>query len=433
LSHYSRPTNALTFNIAYYPNQRAAYNFDVSITEFSRGIDSLGQLVTPETRWGGVQEHLTYNIYKIDKIKYLAFWLMDPFVYNPESVGGKLYINLGEISEDIYKDGFSACESNIGISYYYGKSDTTKFGIIGSYNNNSHAAYQFSSLFNNYQDVGLDGLSDVEEKSFFRHYRDSIASKFGYNSLAYINANNDPSADNHRNCFDTCYNGTNTDINYRYKKQNNYEGNSEFKPDLTYHSARNTPDYEDLNRDRKQNIDNHYYEIGLKLSPDELEVGKNYIIEKKTVIPDNGDGTAVDYYKFLIPTDQDLWTEFGIESIESISPFSIRIYLTEFKDSVILRFPEIAFVNEDLNKYKEIENSKSVEIYPNPCSGEIIKINTLGETINSLKIYNSAGKCVLSDDNNYINTEALSNGHYSVVIETSGGIFYKKLSVIKAQ
>ena len=40
-------------------------------------------------------------------VEYLQFWLLDPFLDpdNPNTEGGDLYFNFGDISEDILKDG----------------------------------------------------------------------------------------------------------------------------------------------------------------------------------------------------------------------------------------------------------------------------------------------------------------------------------------
>ena len=48
-------------------------------------------------------------------IEYIQFWVMNPFLDpdNPNYDGGDLYINLGEISDDILKDGLKSYENGI--------------------------------------------------------------------------------------------------------------------------------------------------------------------------------------------------------------------------------------------------------------------------------------------------------------------------------
>ena len=53
-------------------------------------------------------------------IEYIEFWLMDPFVYSREKgtasqYGGDLYINLGEVSEDVLHDGKKFYESGLPV------------------------------------------------------------------------------------------------------------------------------------------------------------------------------------------------------------------------------------------------------------------------------------------------------------------------------
>ena len=53
---------------------------------------------------------LETNDFEQANIEYVEFWLLDPFIYSrnspdASSYGGDLYINLGEISEDILRDG----------------------------------------------------------------------------------------------------------------------------------------------------------------------------------------------------------------------------------------------------------------------------------------------------------------------------------------
>jgi cell surface protein SprA len=430
LSHLSFIYSAISLNLAYYPNQRAAYNFDVFETDYSKGIDSTGYLFAPETRWGGIQSRLLWDVFQMEGMNYIGFWLMDPFIYNPDHEGGKFFINIGEISEDINKDGMMTSEHCISNSYY-AESDTTAFGVIWNYNNFPNHPYFFDNY--DYQDVGLDGLDDIDERNFYNNYINDISYKFQGVSTAWHNALNDPSGDNFISSLDTYFDDIGADINLRYKNGNNYDGNTRTDySSSNWSSGKNFPDYEDINKNRVLDSVNNYCEIELNISPDELEVGKNYITEKKTVNPTNGDGTPVDFYKFLIPLNSPDWTIFGSGTGEIKSNF-IRLYLTEFKDSIILRFPEIAFVNNDLNYYTELSNSKEVSLYPNPCRSEAVRVRTPNESISSVKVYNSTGQCILTNDSSYINIENLSSGQYIVEIKTYQNLYYKKFTVIKAQ
>ena len=87
----------LVMNLAYYPQERGPYNFDPCFTPE-------GSLPNPQNRWGGIMREIQTSDFETSNIEYIEFWLMDPFVKDSLHVGGDLYFNLGEISEDVLKD-----------------------------------------------------------------------------------------------------------------------------------------------------------------------------------------------------------------------------------------------------------------------------------------------------------------------------------------
>lgn len=51
--------------------------------------------------------------FETSNIEYIQFWMMDPFsVEGDTNEGGDLYFNLGEVSEDILKDGYKSYETD---------------------------------------------------------------------------------------------------------------------------------------------------------------------------------------------------------------------------------------------------------------------------------------------------------------------------------
>ncbi|HUH33458.1 MAG TPA: cell surface protein SprA, partial [Daejeonella sp.] len=94
-----QPLTLPTFDLSYYPNLRGPYNFTPT------GLNPDGSLANPRNRWGGIFRKLETNDFEALNIEFVEMWVLDPFIYNPNSQGGDLYFNLGNISEDILKDG----------------------------------------------------------------------------------------------------------------------------------------------------------------------------------------------------------------------------------------------------------------------------------------------------------------------------------------
>jgi cell surface protein SprA len=80
---------------------KAPYNFESS----TLGIDANNKLKNPKKKWGGIMRSIDQTDFETANIEFIEFWMQDPFVKFPNATGGKLYFNLGTVSEDILKDG----------------------------------------------------------------------------------------------------------------------------------------------------------------------------------------------------------------------------------------------------------------------------------------------------------------------------------------
>ncbi|RZL17514.1 MAG: cell surface protein SprA, partial [Pedobacter sp.] len=152
--------NLPTLDVAYYPMLRGPYNFTTS------GFNPNGNLLNPRQRWGGFMRALQTNDFEALNVGFIEAWVMDPFLYKPGSTGGDLYFNLGNISEDILKDGRKALENALPANDDPSKYDETNLGrvsklqpVIQAFDNDPSARRA--------QDVGLDGLSDANERTKF--------------------------------------------------------------------------------------------------------------------------------------------------------------------------------------------------------------------------------------------------------------------------
>ena len=357
-------TRIYELNLAYYPSDRGPYNYDVNPSSFSAGIDENGKLKRPETRWGGIMRSLDYTDFETQNIETIEFWVMDPFI-DPETgqtdatkKGGKLYFNLGDISEDILRDGkkmfengFNADGSNMDTTIW-GRVPTTQ-PIVNAFDNNETER--------KYQDVGYDGLSSsfgmTDEQSFFADYLNEIALKYGTSSEAYRLANEDPSGDDFMYYRSSYYDEHDVKINERYKYFNNPEGNSPVDADNTESyptSASNLPNVEDINRDNTLSEAENYYQYEIDLVPSKMVIGENHIVdiqEASNIQLPNGKITSCKWYQFRIPIrepDKKVGKINGFQSIRFI-----RMFLSQFEEPVILRFATLELVYGTWRKYTE--------------------------------------------------------------------------------
>jgi cell surface protein SprA len=113
-STYNGATSTLdVLNLAYYPEERGPYNL-------TRDLNPDGTLRQPETKWGGMMRKIDTNDFEQANIEYIEFWLLDPFIYTRQDgtasdYSGDLYFNLGEVSEDILRDGKKFYESGMPV------------------------------------------------------------------------------------------------------------------------------------------------------------------------------------------------------------------------------------------------------------------------------------------------------------------------------
>jgi cell surface protein SprA len=263
----SQITNLAVLDVAYYPLERGPNNYTVS------GLKANGELYNPSDNWGGIMRKLETNDFEAANIEFIEFWMMDPF-NNEDGLsnhsGGDMYINLGNISEDVLKDGYKSFENGLPTSANVIDVDTTQWGRVPT-NFSIVEAFDNDPLSREFQDVGLDGLNNTDEKLFFEsNYLQQIESLYGTSSSAYQNALKDPSGDDFHYFRGTDFDNLSTDILNRYKNYNNTDGNSsttEQSPENYPTSATTQPNSEDINRDNTLSETESYFQYKIKLFP----------------------------------------------------------------------------------------------------------------------------------------------------------------------
>ena len=351
------PTSITCMNLAYYPEERGPYNFDVTPTSYSYGLDSFsGHLRNPSSRWGGIMRKIETNDFEASNIEFIQFWMMDPFAYDsPNSgTGGDLYFDLGTISEDILHDGQKSFENGLPASnnnYTVGESHWGRYpnqaALVNAFDNDAASRPQ--------QDVGLDGLSDVEERAFFDGpYLSRLAQAFGTTSVPYQNAFVDPSADDYSYYQSNTYNNNNAKPLERYKKYNGMEGNSPSPVQVDGYNATatNQPDVEDINRDNNMQTDEHYFQYRVRLKPN-MQIGQNYITDIVTSTVQYANGSTghppIKWYQFKIPIQEPSKVINDLDNFKNIQ--FIRMFLKGFDSPVICRFAKLELLRGEWRKY----------------------------------------------------------------------------------
>ncbi len=340
-----------TLNVVFDPKHRGPYNFDVKPTSFSAGLNADGTLKDPQSRWGGIMRPLTTNDFEAANIEFIDFWLMDPFVYDSTATGGYMYFDLGDISEDILKDSRKQFEQGLPSSDVITNVDTTIWGrvpIIQAVTNG------FSDDVNarQYQDVGYDGLGDNDERSFYGggylyDYLDSIKAYLGENTQAYLQAYNDPSADDFKHYRDETFNQQHAHIIDRYKYYNNPEGNSKPNTQDIYSSL---PNKEDINDDNTLSEAENYFEYKLHIAPEDMQVGKNYITDIIESNETDANGIKVKWYHIRIPIYQPDKVVGEISDFKSIR--FMRMLFKGFDRKTVFRFGTLELVRNEWRKYR---------------------------------------------------------------------------------
>ena len=375
--NYGESSVIQTLNLSFYPKERGPYNLDAD------NIDPDGNLLNPEKRWGGIMRKLDNTNFEQSNIEYIQFWLLDPFL-DPDldnRDGGYLYFNLGEVSEDILKDGLKSYENGFGANI---DSTYIKYTPWGKVNTQTSLTYAFDNAqgTRQQQDVGLNGMATAEEKEYepYREFTAKLRQKLSPEALARMEDDqfspfNDPATDNYHYHRGYDYDEQRLNVLERYKHYNGTEGNSlsnESAGEPLYQSARSVPDVEDINQDNTLNEYERYFQYRVAIHPDSLRVGYNHIIDKQeaSVKTRNGETQHVTWYQFSIPLRR---YERKVGNINDFSTIRfMRMFMTGFKETTHLRFATLELMRGEWRNYDYNLNMRG----DMPASGSV-SINTV--------------------------------------------------------
>jgi cell surface protein SprA len=353
--------NITTLDVAYYPTLRGPYNFRTS------GFNRDGSLTNPRNNWAGFQRKIETNDFEALNIGFIELWVMDPFIYKPNSSGGDVYFNLGNISEDILKDGRKSLENGLPPNDDVSKYDETNWGrvpklqpVVQAFDNNPDVRKA--------QDVGLDGLSNQNERAKFASAITLIKAQLNPGAAAAIDA--DPSSDDYSYFRGPALDQINAGILKRYEKYNGPEGNSktaqQSQEELGLENSASTslPDGEDINRDNNMTQSDEYFQYKVSMRPADLIVGQNFIVDKVTTqvkLP-NGNTSPTTWYQFRIPIGQYQQKVGNIQDFKSIRFF--RMFMTNFADTAVMRFAKLQLIRGEWREFNATNVADQVIVDP---------------------------------------------------------------------
>jgi cell surface protein SprA len=349
-----------TLDMTYYPAERGPYNFNPLAVG--------NTLPTPQNNFGGIMRSISSTNFEQSNVEYIQFWMLDPYFgtasdTNPANEG-ELTFNLGEISEDVLKDGRKLYENGLPAGGANPNVINTAWGKVPA---SQSLIYAFDTDEANraQQDVGLNGLSDAEENAKYPTF-----------------AGPDPAQDNYQ--YFLSASGSITD---RYKNYNGLEGNSPVNVSDTNRGSTTTPDIEDINRDNTMNTIDAYYKFTVKINPN-IQVGDKYVVDERItrgVTLANGNTTDTRWVQFKIPILEATAAniEGGISDFKSIR--FMRMFMSGFTDKVTIRLGALDLVRGEWRRYNNTLQSSDLDPTDDPTGFDVTAVN-IEENSNRLPI-----------------------------------------------
>lgn len=350
-----------TLDVYYNPRKRGPYNYN---------LDLKTQLEDrPEEMWGGMtaplpsgQEDLTKN-----NVEFLEFWVQtllpdgrEPEAGDIDNYDGKIFIDLGLISEDVIPNEVSNSEDGLAQNPESLEQDDVGRSFIPSIATPPQG--EFSNQNRNLEDVGLDGAPNFDgfneatsETVLFQDFLQAMEAAYGLDSPEYKEIAADPSNDDY-----VYYGESKTDklkLHERFHRiRGYYEGNTPIaggdKRAVTL-----KPDKEGLITASNVQIQNSYFQYEIKFNPADpsnLEIGSD-----STFIVDKVDGGSQDRTWRLVRIPLNAFTR-KIGDINSFQNISyIRFWMSGYKEPFTMRFATFEFIGSQWREEEGIDESRS--------------------------------------------------------------------------
>lgn len=357
-----------TLDISYFPSERGMYNYNSDLT-------ADGFLKNPRRNFGSIMRGITFDAdFDNTNVEYIEFWMLDPFAdvvrdgtpngNKRNTTGGKLVFQLGDVSEDVIPDNRFNFENGIlplesatsePITTFWGKAPRVQY---------INDAFDAAEASRAKQDVGLDGLSNSDERTFphIQSFLEDIRTKVSEDVYRIIEQ--DPSNDDFTFFLDPRFDQTDQKLTARFKNYLGMEGNSPVTNTDVSITPSNSPasDKEDINGDNTINDIEAYYEYEIPLQPSGQDIGKGFIVDRVT-------SNGLNWYLYRVPIRQFSNKVGNINGFKSIR--FLRTVLTDWEQPVVLRFATLQLVANQYRIFTNDLNTSGLTEIPEPYDAKV--------------------------------------------------------------
>ncbi len=325
-----------TLDISFYPSKRGPYN--VSLSQ-----------APPSQSWAGMMRPLSVTNFINNNIEYVEFWMMDPYA-DGVTLGPnpKMLLHLGNVSEDVLKDGKLQFENGLPTPASPATTTSTVWGIQPS---QTPILYAFSSEGEDrkVQDAGLDGINNQQEQE-----------RYPTGFINPVSGLADPAADDFLFYLSNKFQGTQaSSVVERYSYFRNPEGNSISN---SIEVASQTPDAEDANGDYNLDLVENYNQYTIDLAKNKLQLGQNNIVDEKEVEVtfQNGQKGKNKWFLFRIPVNA-YDTDAGTHDNSVLNNVRYaRLLMTGFDQTSTIRLASLDLIRSDWRRYTNTIFSQNV-------------------------------------------------------------------------
>ena len=328
-----------TLDVHFNPGERGQYNYNSDLKNLLEE--------TPENTWGGMtavmqsgQEDFTQN-----NIEFLEFWVQ-PVLPNGQLPGdatiedynGKMYIDIGLISEDVIPNSKVNTEDGLALNPENLVLDDFENPRSAVPSNPTPPEGQFSNENRELEDVGLDGLPNTEgfngldERTIFSDFIDLMRLQYSEDSPEFQQILDDPSNDGY--LFYGSSAVENLPLHEKFHRLLGFpDGNTPINQSDN-RAITNRPDTEGLVNPSTVNLTNSYFQYEVDFNPaDEsrLRIGEpgTFIVDE---VGNQGDPQQDRWYQVRIPIEE-FKRRFGnINDFQNIT--YIRFWLSGYEKTI---------------------------------------------------------------------------------------------------